>query len=131
MPKEIRVVRDHGVRVWIISESQKGAPVYAHAGDRRWECEWHELTPSARKRYEADPNYEHDHDNDERCCVTTHPSKEAAIATAKKKARGSVYGCAIVQQHEVVQDEYYQAAGEWEPVGPQFEVDGFGKVIQL
>jgi hypothetical protein len=131
MPRQISVVRDHGVRVWILSESQRGAPVYAHVGDRRWECEWHELTPAARKRYDSDPNYEHDHDADERSCVSAHPSKEAAIAAAKKVAGGSVYGCAVVQQHEVVQDEYYQAAAEWEPIGPAFEVTGNGEVSRL
>lgn len=131
MPKEIKAVRDHGVRVWILSESYRNAPVYAHVGDRRWECEWHELTATARKRYDANPSYEHDHDNDEVCRVSTHPSKEAAIKAAKLVAGSSVYGCAVVQQHEVVQDEFHEAAGEWEPVGKTFEVSGDGEVSEL
>lgn len=130
MPREITTVRDHGVRVWILSESQKGAPVYRHVGDRRWECEWYEMTPGGLRRREADPDYDHDPDRDEVCRVSVHASKEAAIAAAKNVAPESVYGFANVQRHEVVQDEYHQAAAEWEPVGVLFEVDALGEVLE-
>ena len=110
--------------VLVHSESRKGRPVYAVLGSRRWECEWYELTERAERRRLADPdNYEHDRDCDEVCCSSAHRTKEQAIEAGRKEAKNSVYGVAIVQEHSL--DWYVEEdnVGEWEPTGPQIEVD--------
>ena len=119
------------MRALIYSDSRKGAPVFGNIGQKRWECEWHELTTSARKRYDADPNYEHDHDRDEVCRVSVHGTKNAAIAVAKKVAPESVYGCAIVQEHALDWFVEEDNVADWEPIGPKFEVDGYGEVREI
>lgn len=119
------------MRALVYSESRKGAPVFGRLGDRRWECEWYELTDGARKRHDADPNYEHDHDRDEVTVVTVHATKDAAIESGRKHAPGSVYGCAMVQEHVLDWMCEEDRVAEWEPVGPQFEVDGLGDVGQV
>jgi hypothetical protein len=98
-------------------------------GKRQWECEWYELTTGARKRFNADPTYEHNHDFDEDCYSSVHATKDEAIASGKTHAPGSVYGCAIVQEQVWTVDE--DRVGEWEPTGPQFEVDAKGDVGQV
>lgn len=130
MPRAIAVVREHGDRVLVYSESRKGRPVFGHIGNRRWECEWYELTPAAAKRHEQ-PDYEHDHDRDEVTRVSVHNSKSAAIAAAKKVVGDSVYGCAIVQEHVLDWMCEEDRVGEWEPTGPKFEVDSNGDVAQI
>lgn len=119
------------MQVLVYSASRKGAPAYGHIGDRRWECEWYELTAAGQKRHDADPDYEHDHDRDEVCCVSVHKTKDDAVAAAQKAAPESVYGCAIVQEHVLDWMVEEDRVGEWEPTGPQFEVDSFGAVAQL
>lgn len=115
----------------VYSASRKGAPAFGNIGDRRWECEWFELTKAARKRFDADPDYEHDHDTDEVCRVTVHRTKAEAIAAAKSVASNSVYGCAIVQEHVLEWFVEEDRVGEWEPCGPKFEVDGLGEVAEI
>lgn len=116
----------------VLSESRKGKPVYKNVGQRRWECEWHELTPSAQKRRAADEGYEFDHDRDEVCCVSLHQTKDEAVTAGKAiVASGvTVYGCAIVQEFEL---EMVSGCGyaEWEGVGPVFEVDATGDVGEV
>ena len=120
------------MRVLIHSESFKGKPVYGQLGARRWECEWYELSKGAQKRFDADPNYEHDHDRDEVCRVSIHATKEAAIEAGRKVAPGSVYGCALVQEHFLDWMVEEDGVGEWESVGPQFEVDAVdGEVVEV
>lgn len=119
------------MRTLVYSESRKGAPVFGNIGNRRWECEWFELTPAAQKRYDADPNYEHDHDRDDVCRVSVHRTKAAAIAAGRKAAGESVYGCAIVQEHVLDWFVEEDNVGDWEPVGPQFEVVDKGEVAEV
>lgn len=117
-------------RVLVYSESRKGAPVFATLGARRWECEWFELTPGAKRRY-AEPDYEHDHDRDEVCRVSVHATKDAAVDAARRVVKDSVYGCAIVQEHVLDWFVEEDRVADWEPVGPQFEVDSNGTVAQI
>lgn len=119
------------MQVIVYSASRKGSLSYGTIGDRRWECEWHALTKDAEKRFWADSNYEHDHDMDEICRVTIHKTKDAAIAAGTRVAVGSVYGCAIVQEHILDWFVEEDRVGEWEPVGPQFEVDALGEVAEI
>jgi hypothetical protein len=116
--------------VLVYSESYRGKPVYGTLGARRWECEWYELTPAARERYKQ-PDYEHDHDRDEVCCVSVHKTKDAAIRAGRKAADGSVYGCAIVQEHVLEWFVEEDRVGDWEPCGPKFEVDANGDVAEI
>lgn len=119
------------MRALVHSESRKGKPVYGTIGDRRWECEWQELTPSAVKLREADPEAEHDRDRDEATRVSAHATKDEALAAARIEAPRSVYGVAIVQEHELAWFVREDNVGEWEPRGPQFEVDATGEAMEL
>jgi hypothetical protein len=123
------------MRALIYSESRRGKPVFGRIGARRWECEWYELTAAARKRYDADPHYEHDHDRDEVTRVEVFPTKDAAVAHAKTVAGDSVYGCAIVQEHVLDWFVEEDRVADWEPVGKQFEVtvhnDGNAEVREI
>ena len=119
------------MQVVVHSESRRGALVYGKLGERRWECEWYMLTASAQKRFDADPNYEHDHDRDEVCHTSVHKTKDAAIAAGKKVAGESVYGSALVQEHVLDWFVEEDRVGEWEPTGPQFEVDATGDVGEV
>lgn len=118
------------MRVLVYSASRKGAPVFGKIGDRRWECEWYELTAAAKRRYEASPDYEHDHDRDEVCYMTAHKTKDEAVAEGRAKAPNSVYGCAIVQEHALDWMVEEDRVAEWEPIGPQFEVDALGGEVR-
>jgi hypothetical protein len=118
-------------QVFVYSASRKGAPVFGRLGNRRWECEWYALTAAGQKRHDADPEYEHDHDRDEECCVSVHRTKDEAIAAARTVAPESVYGCALVQEHVLDWMVEEDRVAEWEPCGPQFEVDANGEVARL
>ena len=88
-------------------------------GKRRFEVEWQELTQAAQKRYDADPNYEHDRDSDE-VNVARHFDTKAdaeAFAAAKADSGDTVYGCATVTEQVV--DWYVEEdrIAEWADVG--------------
>lgn len=120
------------MRALVYGESRRGRLVYGTLGSRRWECEHYELTAKAKARRDADPdNYEHDRDVDEVASSKVFPIKEAALAYAKTVAPGSVYGCAIVQQQMLEWFVEEDGVAEWEPTGPQFEVDANGEVAEI
>lgn len=119
------------MRALVYSESTRQHHVFGHIGAHRWECNWFELTAGAVKRRSADPKYDHDHDRDEIGRVSVHETKEAAIEAAKKVAPNSVYGCAIVQEHILEWFVETDNVAEWEPYGPQFEVDSRGDVGEV
>lgn len=119
------------MRALVYSASRKGSPAYGDVGDRRWECEWYELTTAAKARAAADPDYEFDHDTDFACRVTVHGSKGLAVAAARKVAPSAAYGYAVVQEHVLDWMVEEDRVAEWEPVGPQFEVDHNGEVAEV
>lgn len=88
-------------------------------GAVRWQVEWQELTAAARKRFAADPNYEHDHDRDEVSIYEVFQTERAAKARARKvlKECETVYGCATVTKQVV--DWYVEEdrIAEWADVG--------------
>lgn len=94
----------------------------------RWEVEWQELTPYAKKRKqdEADggPLYEHDRDADERNIHQVFKTLTAATSFAKKivKSGVTVYGHATVQLQRYLPIEG-TVHFDWEPIGEPEYID--------
>jgi hypothetical protein len=94
----------------------------ASVGDERYEVEWQELTLGAKRRYETDPNYEHDRDRDEVSVVKHFGSLVLDRQFAKRKAASgrTVYGVATIALQRVELIEDWQPAhtvAEWAQVG--------------
>ncbi|HXI13457.1 MAG TPA: hypothetical protein VNM92_12565 [Thermoanaerobaculia bacterium] len=92
---------------------------YKPLGDRRFEVEWQVLTDGARKRFEADPDYEHNHDRDECSVVAHYTTKKAALKAAQRvlDTVETVYGVVTVVEQVV---EWYveeDQIAEWTNVG--------------
>jgi hypothetical protein len=87
-------------------------------GAVRYQVEWFELTKGAKKRFDADPNYEHDHDRDEIAVVQYFKTQAEAETFAQKvvSEMETVYGCATVTKQVV--DWYVEEdrVAEWTDV---------------
>ena len=97
----------------------------ARIGDERYEVEWQELTAGGRKRTEADPDYEFDHDRDQgSVCRHFATLKEArAFARAVVDKGETVYGQATIERQRVELLDGPAGVGEWVAVGDPEYVD--------
>jgi hypothetical protein len=115
---QLKTVANTGPKVWVYPER-----TWEPLGSERWEVEWYELTDGARKRFAADPNYEHDHDRDEIAVVQHFKTHASARRFAKKvvETMETVYGCATVTKQVV--DWYVEEdrVAEWADVGEEPE----------
>lgn len=106
------------MRVWIYPEKE-----YAELGAVRWEVEWQTLTKGARKRQDADPDYEVDYDTDLTNWYQTFTTEQAAQEYAQRVVNKgeTFFGSATVTKQVV--DWYVEEdrVAEWANVGdPQY-----------
>jgi hypothetical protein len=90
----------------------------------RWEVEWFELTAAAKKRREANENYEYEPDRDVTATFETFDTKAAAHRYARKlvDSYGTAYGAATVTKQRLEPVEGTQSF-DWENVGEPEYVD--------
>lgn len=107
------------MRVYVYPEK-----AYEELGAVRWEVEWQELTPAAKKRHE-NPDYEHDHDIDEVSCYRVFKTQAAAEKFARNVVDKyqTVYGCATVHKQTVKWYVEEDRIAEWADVGEPSYVD--------
>lgn len=106
------------MKVWVYPER-----TWEELGAVRWEVEWYELTPSAKKRHE-NPDYEHDRDRDEVAVTKVFKTEAAAKRFARKVVDSylTVYGNALVTKQTVDWFVEEDKVAEWVNVGEPEEI---------